>query len=222
MDNLDIEGMLDAESLTEAEILSGKYDFAEIEMFLVNYRDLAQGTLPLRRGWIGEITWNGRRFVAEIRGLSQKLSQTIGELYSPTCRATLGDARCKVDMTSRTVTGTVTHITSEVIFSDETRSEPAGTFNNGILTFLTGRNKDLNIEIKEYNNIQLTLFLAFPFLLQIGDSYRLTYGCDKRLETCGTRFGNILNFRGEPHIPVLTACWRPQPPVHSSVSAIHE
>ena len=29
----------------------------------------------------------------------------------------------------------------------------------------------------------------------------LVAACDKTPETCHARFGNILNFRGEPHIP---------------------
>lgn len=30
---------------------------------------------------------------------------------------------------------------------------------------------------------------------------RLRAGCDKRLETCATRFANAANFRGEAHLP---------------------
>ncbi len=201
MDHFAVEGILQADCLSEADILSGLYDFAQIEVFQVNYRDLTQGILPLRNGQLGEITWNGTRFVAEIRGLTQALSQTIGELYSATCRAGLGDTRCKVDMASRTVTGTITQITSELIFTDISRNEPSGTFTGGKLTFLTGRNENLSVEVKYYHNRQMILCLNFPFSLQIGDSYRLTQGCDKRFETCGSRFSNVLNFRGEPYVP---------------------
>ena len=31
--------------------------------------------------------------------------------------------------------------------------------------------------------------------------FQLVAGCDKTPETCHARFGNIVNFRGEPHIP---------------------
>jgi uncharacterized phage protein (TIGR02218 family) len=40
-----------------------------------------------------------------------------------------------------------------------------------------------------------------PRPIVIGDQVRLVAGCDKTPETCHARFGNILNFRGEPHIP---------------------
>jgi hypothetical protein len=50
----------------------------------------------LHRGTIGEIQRDGNMFVAELRGLKQMLQQNITEAYSSTCRATLGDTRCKV------------------------------------------------------------------------------------------------------------------------------
>ena len=35
-----------------------------------------------------------------------------------------------------------------------------------------------------------------------GDAYKLYPGCGKRaLEDCRNRYNNILNFRGEPHLP---------------------
>ena len=33
------------------------------------------------------------------------------------------------------------------------------------------------------------------------DTFVVTAGCDKRFDTCRERFGNVLNFRGFPHIP---------------------
>ncbi len=51
----------------------------------------------MRRGWFGEVTLSEQGiFRTELRGLTQALSQRIGELYSPECRADLGDHRCKV------------------------------------------------------------------------------------------------------------------------------
>jgi len=34
-----------------------------------------------------------------------------------------------------------------------------------------------------------------------GCTVELREGCDKRLQTCVSRFGNAANFRGEPHLP---------------------
>jgi uncharacterized phage protein (TIGR02218 family) len=37
--------------------------------------------------------------------------------------------------------------------------------------------------------------------VEAGCRVELRDGCDKRFETCVTRFGNAVNFRGEPHLP---------------------
>jgi uncharacterized phage protein (TIGR02218 family) len=34
-----------------------------------------------------------------------------------------------------------------------------------------------------------------------GCKVELREGCDKRFETCTSRFQNAVNFRGEPHLP---------------------
>lgn len=201
VDNLDVEGMLDAGAITQEDILAGKYDHAEIEVFRVNYAAPADGTLPLRFGWLGEVTSDGGRFVAEMRGLAQRLTQKVGELYAPRCRADLGDARCKVSMAGRTYAGSVTSVTSRSVLHDTARTEDAGLFSFGKLTFTGGANDGLSMEIKSYVPGTFTLFLPFPYDVAPGDDYMVTEGCDKTLATCAAVFDNAVNFRGEPHVP---------------------
>ena len=97
VDNLDVEGVFDSEAITEQELRAGLFDQAEVRIFLVNWADSSMGALRMRRGWFGEVVLTEQGvFRTELRGLSQALSQRIGELYSPECRADLGDHRCKV------------------------------------------------------------------------------------------------------------------------------
>ncbi|HUH77035.1 MAG TPA: phage BR0599 family protein, partial [Devosia sp.] len=35
----------------------------------------------------------------------------------------------------------------------------------------------------------------------VGDTLRVTAGCDRRFASCKAKFGNAVNFRGFPHIP---------------------
>jgi hypothetical protein len=97
VDNLDVEGVFDSEAVTEEELRAGHFDRAEVRIFLVNWADPSMGVLRLRRGWFGEVVLTEQGvFRTELRGLTQALSQRIGELYSPECRADLGDHRCRV------------------------------------------------------------------------------------------------------------------------------
>jgi hypothetical protein len=79
------------------EVRAGLFDGAEIRVSFVNWDDPdAHGEIRLRRGTLGEtrLTPQGY-FHAELRGLSQPLAQSTLEVFSPNCRADLGDARCR-------------------------------------------------------------------------------------------------------------------------------
>ncbi len=201
VDNLDIAGILDATSITEVDIMAGKYDFAEIEIFMVNVADLSQGIILHRRGWLGEVSLKNGQFIAEVRGLAQKLSQNIVELYSPTCRAVLGDTRCKVNLASFTFAGTVDTVTSRQVFISNALTQAAGYFSGGEVMWLTGANAGRRMEIKEFSNKQVTLVLPMPNNIATGDTFNAIAGCGKTFNTCFTKFTNAVNFRGEPHVP---------------------
>jgi hypothetical protein len=97
VDNLDLEGVLDSESITVDDLRAGVFDSAEVYIFIVNWADLTQGVMKMRRGRLGEVVMTEQGvFKTELRGLTQYLSQRIGEVYTPECRADLGDTRCKV------------------------------------------------------------------------------------------------------------------------------
>ncbi len=97
VDNLDLTGVLESGLITENELRNGLFDFAEVRIFLVNYADLTQGILRMRKGWLGEVTITPNGFfLAELRGLTQAFSRNVGEKYSPECRADLGDVRCVI------------------------------------------------------------------------------------------------------------------------------
>lgn len=203
VDNLELAGVLDNISLKDSDILAGIYDFAEIEIFLVNYNKLSDGRLQLRTGWLGEVKFSENKFVAEVRGLTQKLSQTIGELYSPRCRAVFADSKCGLVLNNYKKTGVVENIVANNIFVDSNRNEDVGFFNHGKIKFASGKNQEQTIEIKRFADSQIELVLPLVFDMQIGDYYEIFQGCDKILNTCINRYNNAVNFRGEPHIPGL-------------------
>jgi hypothetical protein len=87
------------------------------------------GPLIERIGRLGEVTIERGAFKAEMRGIMQAYSRSIGEITSPTCRVKiLGDARCKIDLTPFTVTSTITAVgNTGVTLYDSARTEPGPT-----------------------------------------------------------------------------------------------
>jgi uncharacterized phage protein (TIGR02218 family) len=78
-------------------------------------------------------------------------------------------------------------------------------FSAGALTWTSGANAGLSIEIKQHRQVaghaQLTLWQAMPQEIAPGDAFTVTAGCDKSFATCRARFANTDNFRGFPQIP---------------------
>ena len=210
VDNLDVDGVFDAATITEEALRAGLFDHAEVRVFLVNWADLSMGVLKMRRGWFGEVVLNENgKFRTELRGMAQALQQRLGEIYSPECRADLGDARCKVNLATWTRTGTVTGVTDRAVFTAtiDGAATTDGWFNGGLLTWVTGANAGRGIEVKSWTagTGRIELFIAMGYAIVIGDTFGVYPGCDKRLETCIGRFNNVINFRGEPYVPGIDA-----------------
>jgi uncharacterized phage protein (TIGR02218 family) len=200
VDNLDVDGFLDDAALRAEDLIAGLFDGARIEVFIVNWADLGQGRLLLRKGFLGEIKRADQRFSAEIRGLSNRLQQTAGKLYSRLCRVDLGSSECGVALGPRTDTYAVT----QVIAADTVRivtARATGFFTFGKATFTTGANAGVVNEVLLHDGQTIRLFVPMPRPIVVGDQIVLVAGCDKTPETCNAKFANILNFQGEPHIP---------------------
>ena len=201
VDNLEIQGVLDSSVITEEDILAGVWDYAQIEIFQVNYNDLSQGKIFLRTGELGIIKTGRSAFVAELRGLMQKYSNVIGEITTPTCRAEFCDARCKLDIDDFTFSGSVTGITNNRLFTDSSRTEATDFYKYGKIKFTSGNNENLQMEIKEFTSGGIIeLVLSMPYQIEVGDTFDITAGCSKTLNSC-VGYNNVINFRGEPHIP---------------------
>jgi uncharacterized phage protein (TIGR02218 family) len=206
VDSSELSGALADDTLNEADLAAGRYDAAAVEIWLVDWSEPTLRVL-LAKGTLGEVRRDGRAFIAEIRGLSDRLSQESGRLFTPTCSADLGDRRCGIDLNDPVFRGV-----GSVASPDATSAFTANGLDNfkdrwftaGKLTFSSGANNGLSVEVKSHRKeatIRLVLWQAMPEPVAAGDTFVVTAGCDKRFETCRVRFDNAVNFRGFPHIP---------------------
>ncbi|GHC09887.1 hypothetical protein GCM10007291_02790 [Gemmobacter nanjingensis] len=208
VDNTQAVGALSDAGLTEADILAGRYDGAEVEAWLVNWADPTQRDL-LFRGTLGEITRNGAGFEAELRGLAERLNHPQGWVYQRECAALLGDRECGVDLQDPQFTAdcVLAEVTERRVFRFAPLAEyPQGWFERGVLTLRDGAAADLSGAIKTDRILadgrrEIGLWRALGADVAAGTAVRLVAGCDKRPETCRQKFNNFLNFRGFPHIP---------------------
>jgi uncharacterized phage protein (TIGR02218 family) len=203
--NFEISGILDSSAIDESDLKAGLYDHARIDVFTVNWADVSQGAIYMRRGWLGEVTLAGGKYVADLGGLHDLLQRRIGDVYTPECRYDFGDARCGINSETLKVTGAVTGVIDSATFIDTARSEADGIFNYGKLVWTSGANAGLSMEVREWDASNKTFFLWLPMpkAIAVSDAYTAYPGCDRRFTTCKARFNNAVNFGGFPHLPGL-------------------
>ena len=210
VDNLDVQGVFDDESITIEDLRAGLFDYADVYIFCVNWSDLTQGACKMRRGKLGEVTSSPKQewFKAELRGLNQLLQQKVGDLYGPECRVDLGSTQCGVDLAPLTSTAHVVSVTDAsnfVIALDTSAGDVTDDtwFQFGVLVWTSGNNSGRSSEIKAWDHTANTIqmYLGQGYIPQPGDTMSLTPGCDKSLTTCKVRFANLLNMRAESYLP---------------------
>jgi len=123
--NSEVQAVFDSSAIQQVDIEAGLWDFATVSISLINYADLTQGAVILTSGKLGAVTLLNGQYKAEIRGLAQLMQQPSGEVYGPTCRATLGDSRCKVAATS--ASGTVVSVTDVFTWADASLTQTGPT-----------------------------------------------------------------------------------------------
>lgn len=203
VDNLEVDSFISSDTITDADLLAKKWDYSLVQIWRVNYNDLTMSHEILCEGHIGEVSTGRNSFKAEIRGLTQNLAQNVGRFYLVPCDADLGDMRCTVNLASFTVTGSVTSITSQSAFTDSSRLESAQYFTAGKLTWTSGLNAGISIEVKAFLTGLITMSESMPYTIAISDAYSVYAGCDKSTAVCNGTFSNIANHRGFPLIPGL-------------------
>lgn len=199
-DTMEAKGALDAAAISARDLGAGRWDAARVVMVAVRRDDPAAAPIALGEGRIGEVELRDGTFTAELRGAAAALERPVTEATSPACRAQLGDARCRVAMAGRRRFVRVVASDGETLTLDA--GEPlANAYGEGRLRWFGGDNAGLESAIVESSGTTVILRHAPPFAVAAGTRGEVVEGCDKRIATCAARFGNAVNFRGEPYVP---------------------
>ncbi|WP_424927680.1 DUF2163 domain-containing protein [Amaricoccus tamworthensis] len=208
VDNAQVVGALNAAAIKDEDVLSGRFDGAEIYQWLVDWSHPELRVLMFR-GTLGEFRRTDGAFEVELRGMAEELNKPVGRSILKTCDRRLGDAKCGFDMSlpGFSAESEVFELGDGAGFTatDLSGYEP-GWFSNGTITWLSGANEGTTQSIKadkligdEDRVIELWRMPGSP--MRVGDRFRIVAGCDKTADTCAAKFSNLLNFRGFPHLP---------------------
>jgi uncharacterized phage protein (TIGR02218 family) len=176
----------------------GRWDGARVTLCAVDWQNSDAEPIELVRGELADVTAQGEAFTAELRGTAWKLNEPVCPSTSPQCRAELGDKACRVDLAGRAVRAAVATWSGAEL---EVGEAVDARFLFGRLRYLSGANCGTESVILGIVGSTVRVRDLPRADVEAGTVIELREGCDKRLETCATRFGNAANFRGEPHLP---------------------
>lgn len=210
VDNLEVGGAFRPSivlSVSARDIEARLYNRARLAIFQVRWDSLADGIMNLHRGFVGQFTRDSDgRWSSEARGLTQLLSQTLGQTYSERCNVRhFGDARCGFDVSTLESPATVSVATSRRVFTvtfDAPNTVPPAWLPvpGGEITWTSGDNDGLTREVKSLviagSTVVVTLYEELPDDVTVGDTLTIIPGCDRTATTCKTVYENLDNFRG--------------------------
>lgn len=144
----------------------------------------------------------------KLEDFSKLLEMKQTTRFSKICRATLGDERCKVNLTLEKyiyygkVTSVIDEYHSFIGNHDRSDRKPDFFFINGIIEFTSTDLPKIKYSIA-MSKADGTIYIreTLPFGIKEKTTYTITLGCNKTLQDCKNKFQNSLNFYGEPHIP---------------------
>ena len=194
---MDMEGASASDAIAAADLDAGRWDGAELELFVTDWSAADAAPVTVARGSLGAIERRGAAFTAELQGVTRLLDRPVCPATSPSCRAMLGDRACRIDLAPRTHMRRVVAVSGREVTLDAAVTGMAF----GELTWMEGPNCGLASPVIGEAGAVLQLAEAPPLAAAVPLRVRLIEGCDRQLATCRDRFGNAVNFRGEAHLP---------------------
>lgn len=198
-DSAEVHGALAHDAISAADLAAGRFDGARVAIGVVDWENLDRAVLY--RGEIGAVSEEASGFTAELRSAKAALSADPVPRTSPTCRAQFCGPGCTLSAAAFTHEAALASFdpeTNRAIFAGGPASE--GML-SGNLRWIDGPQAGIAMEVIDADETGLLPGIALDPALEPGTRALLREGCDHTLTTCAARFGNALNFQGEPFLP---------------------
>ena len=189
--------------LSTAILSFGFLDNATLELRKCFFSDwnTPVGNVILFMGTVSDIVGTGTQIDIQIKSKLEILNaQVPRNLYQSSCINSVYDSMCQANKAAVTSSGVVTSGTVSSVLTNASFGN--GFFDLGVLTFTSGANTGVKRTVKKYASSTFIFSLPLPNTPSNGDGFSVFPGCDNTMATCSSKFGNFINFRGMPFIPV--------------------
>lgn len=196
VDNLEVTILEFDDYMTKVDVYDGLWDNSEFFIFEYDWATPSNAIIPHIAGTFGVFTPDLGSFKFELLDWRRNLSQDTTRVTQANCDREFGGPGCNIDLGPHTYAGIVTAVASQYTFTAAALAPPAGTFEEGVLTWTTGLNAGRSRKVRTHaTGGVLTLMLPALRAIDINDEFSVIAGCPKTRAACKL-FGNILNFRG--------------------------
>ncbi len=198
-DSVEVQGILSHDAISATDLEQGRFAGAHIAIGLVNWESLKRSTLF--QGSLGNVSAEDNSFTAELRSAKASLEQDFVPRTSPTCRAVFCDAACKLNPAAYTriaSVSTIDPVANAVRFDGMAQ---ASDFFQGELRWVDGPHAGTAMQVVDAIDGALVADQPLSATLEPGHRAYVREGCDHTIATCSSRFGNAVNFQGEPFLP---------------------
>ncbi len=198
-DSAEVQGALSHDAISAADLALGRFDRARVMIGLVDWDSLDHR--EIYRGTIGMVTEEAGGFVAALESRKLELQRDPVPRTSPSCRATFCGPGCTLsaERFERSATVTAIDLTANAAAIDS--ATDLANLVGGTLRWLDGPYAGLAMGVVATGPAGLMLDTPLDLPVARGSRVRLREGCDRTFATCAGRFGNAINFQGEPHLP---------------------
>ena len=197
-DDAQMDGALTHDAISADDLAAGRFDGAAVDVGTIDWQSGAARVLF--SGSIGETEAGAEGFSAQLRSLKAALEFDPVPRTSPGCRARFCGPGCNLSPARFTAEAIVTAIdgpADAVAFAGIAAADHVF----GEVRWLDGAAVGLRHAVIAQGDGMLILDAVIPQGVAPGTRAQLREGCDRTIATCAARFGNAVNFRGEPFLP---------------------
>lgn len=197
-DDAQMDGALTNDAITEGDLAAGRFDGASVTIGTIDWQTGA--AQALFGGTIGDTEATRDGFSAMLQSRKAALDFDPVPRTSPSCRARFCGPGCNLSparFTHDATVSTVDDAANGVVFAEVSTAD----FVFGDLRWMGGPAVGMRHAILAEDGDMLILDGTIPDGVSAGTPAQLREGCDRTIATCSARFGNALNFRGEPFLP---------------------
>lgn len=198
-DSAEVEGVLSHDSIAAKDLALGRFDGARIVIGLVDWTSLDRHTIY--RGTLGKVTEEAGGFSATLESRKLELQRDPVPRTSPSCRAAFCGPGCMLSPARFSHEGSVAAFDPATGCLTLSRAIALSPLIGGSLRWFDGPYAGQSMEITSVQGDAVTLGAPLDHIPPEGARVLLREGCDRTLATCAGRFGNAINFQGEPHLP---------------------